>query len=90
MILAQVEQDKTRAKIATDAGELDLKRDQMYLVDARERYKIESDNRIRLADMQLKYSTDLARVNADIEAQNQALEARAMQQVNLSQEQPVQ
>jgi len=90
MILAQVEQEKTRAKIATDAGELDLKRDQMYMDDARERFKIESDNRIRLADMQLKYSTDLAKVNADIDAKNQAMEASAMQQVNQSQEQPVQ
>ena len=90
MILAQVEQEKTRADIAAKAAELDLKRDQMFLDDARERYKIESDNRIRLADMQLKYSTDLAKVQADIEAQNIAMEQRAMQQVNQSQEQPVQ
>jgi hypothetical protein len=93
MILAQVEQEKTRARISTDAGELDLKRDQMVMDDARERYKIMVDSRVKLAELQLKYGADMMSVNAKIDADNLQMQQDAQAQVNASnlpQEQPVQ
>lgn len=75
MLLAQVEQQKTQAKIATDAADLDLKRQEMMLTDARERYRIETDARVKLADMQLKYHADVTGTLAGIEAQNLKIQA---------------
>lgn len=82
MILAQVEQEKTRADIAAKAAEQDLKRDQMNLDNQREWYRIESENRVKLAEMQLKYGADLAATQAKLSMEQERRMAEGQAQVD--------
>ena len=82
LILAQVEQEKTRADIATNAAKLDLERDKMWMEHETDREKLYAESRIKLAEMKLKYGTDLSRVLADIELNAAKLQQSAAARVD--------
>lgn len=80
LIVAQAQREQTQADIAKKKGELELKAREMEMTDARERYRIEAETRVRLAELQLKYGADMHRTAAEIEAQN----------VQIQQQEPIQ
>lgn len=75
LILAQAQRESIQADIAKKTADIQLQEKEMYLVDARERYKIESDERIKLNEQSLKYNTDVSRVQAQIDMEQAKINA---------------
>ena len=67
MMVAQAQQQESQANVAKKAAELNLKRQEMLLTDARERYRIETQNTVAVAGLQLKYGADMHKVQAQLE-----------------------
>lgn len=65
-LLAQVEAEKIRATIATDAAKLELEREKARMADDRERDKLEADIALRAREIELKYQSqvDTAQIQA--------------------------
>jgi hypothetical protein len=78
-ILAQVEADKIRASIATDAAKLELERVKAQAMDDRERDRIEADVMLRAREIELKYQSTVDT------AQIQALMARDREMIKAEQ-----
>lgn len=75
--LSKVKEGKIQSDIQKSGAELSLKREEMYLLDARERERIAADERVRLAEISAKYSADVQNTQAQIDAEN----ARIRQEV---------
>lgn len=58
-MLAQVQADAIRADIEKKAAELQIKRENDYMVDARERERIAQDGVLKRYELELKYQTDI-------------------------------
>lgn len=70
LLLAQVEREKAQADSIQKAAELAFKRDQALMDDARERYRIESDERVRLFQIEAQTGQSAIKVQAEIDAAN--------------------
>ena len=66
LLLAQAQQQESQANVAKKAAELNLKKQEMLLTDARERYRIETQNTVAVAGLQLKYGADMHKVQASV------------------------
>lgn len=75
--LSKVKEGKIQSDIHKSQAELSLKREEMFLVDARERERIAADERVRLAEISAKYNADVQNTQAQIDAEN----ARIRQEV---------
>lgn len=92
-VLAQVEADKIRASIATDAAKLELERVKAQAMDDRERDRIEADVMLRAREIELKYQStvDTAQIQALMAREREVIKAEqthatAMGQAELQQQ----
>jgi len=76
-LLAQVEAEKIKAQIATDAAKLDLERQKAASQDDRERDKLEADIALRAREIELKYqaNVDTARIAALVNRDREVIKA---------------
>lgn len=92
-VLAQVEAEKIKASIATDAAKLELERQKASAADDRERDRIESDVMLRAREIELKYqqSVDIAEIKGMIDRDRElirALQAESVAEMQAAQEPP--
>lgn len=73
LIVAQAQQEQTKADVAKKAGELNLNRQKMFLDDATRRYQIESDANVRMAQIQAQFGANQAQTAAKIQTENQRI-----------------
>lgn len=80
-MLAQAQAQAIQADVAKKAAELELRRQEDLMVDAREREKIAQDGVLRKYELELKYQTDLNEQAIDREVQAHAAQTQRMAQV---------
>lgn len=92
-LLAQVEAEKIKASIATDAAKLELERQKAAAADDRERDKLDADVALRAREIELKYqqSVDIAEIRGMIDRDREVirgLQAESVAEIQAAQAAP--
>ena len=82
MVLAQAQREQIMADIQTSSAKLALDREKMLMEDARERYKIDTEERVKLAEIASKYSQNTAKVQSDIDRHETQLMVDVHEQIS--------